>query len=248
MHSTRHNAGFTLVEVLVIAPIVILVVATIVGFMTLLTGDSLVTNQRSRLANSVQTALSSIEDDVRLSYSLLDSSTSLPSPQGPGGGSGTFNNNAQYLVLEMAATTANPQGSASRSLVYYANQPNACGLGEEHNTTLDMQIIYFVENGTLYKRTYVPDYTAGDLCAEPWQKNSCSESQVSSVSRCIVADEIIAQDVSTFTLSYYATPSSPTTSASAANATTVRTVIETSAEVAGKTATFNGAIRATKIN
>jgi type II secretory pathway pseudopilin PulG len=65
MHTS--SKGFTLVEVLVVIPIVILVIATIVGAMTLLSGDALVANQRIRLTESVQSALSAIEQDVRMS-------------------------------------------------------------------------------------------------------------------------------------------------------------------------------------
>ncbi len=93
------NAGFTLVEMLVVAPLVILLVGVIIGFITTITGDALTTNRRGAITYSAQQALDIIERDIRLSSNFLDSSGSLPSEQRPSSGT-EFKTSDGYLILE----------------------------------------------------------------------------------------------------------------------------------------------------
>lgn len=249
MHTS--SKGFTLVEVLVVIPIVILVIATIVGAMTLLSGDALVANQRIRLTESVQSALSAIEQDVRMSYTIMNTSANIPSPQGVGSnftGTGAFADNTKYLVLELPATDASPYSNATRNLVRRANTPNPCGASSEVNTTFTVQVIYFVSNSVLYRRTYVPDFIASDLCSTPWQQNSCTAAYITAASRCRVADETIAENVTQLSIEYFQSPEQTTATTDAEEASTVRVAVSTGASVANKAIGFTGAVRASKIN
>ncbi|MDO4773638.1 MAG: hypothetical protein Q4A37_00745 [Candidatus Saccharibacteria bacterium] len=64
------QTGFTLVEILVIAPVVILVLAGLVATIVFSTGSAMRSSARSQLQYEVLAALDRIEADVKLSKSL----------------------------------------------------------------------------------------------------------------------------------------------------------------------------------
>ena len=66
----QNSQGFTLIEILAIAPVIILVLAGIIGLIINLTGSSMVTSAKSQLQSDVLTALDRIEADVRISTTL----------------------------------------------------------------------------------------------------------------------------------------------------------------------------------
>lgn len=70
MHRNKEN-GLTLVEILVIAPIIILLIGTFVAFILQLTGDAVAENARIALLNDVNSSLDRIESDVKLSGAFL---------------------------------------------------------------------------------------------------------------------------------------------------------------------------------
>ena len=74
---TASQPGFTLVEMLVVAPIVILVVGGIVALLIALVGDVLIARERNSMAYNTQDALNLIEQDVRLS-SNIQATTGTP--------------------------------------------------------------------------------------------------------------------------------------------------------------------------
>jgi hypothetical protein len=151
----------------------------------------------------------------------MNTSANIPSPQGVGSnftGTGAFADNTKYLVLELPATDASPYSNATRNLVRRANTPNPCGASSEVNTTFTVQVIYFVSNSVLYRRTYVPDFIASDLCSTPWQQNSCTAAYITAASRCRVADETIAENVMHLSIEYFQSPEQTTATTDAVDA------------------------------
>lgn len=69
--NNTQQSGFTLVEILVIAPVVILVLAGMVGAIVLSTGSAMRSSARSQLQYEVLSALDRIEADVKLSKSFI---------------------------------------------------------------------------------------------------------------------------------------------------------------------------------
>ena len=67
MSHSKSQRGFTLVEMLVISPLVIIILAGIVGIVISLTTESMRTTARSQLQNEVQAVLDRMEEDVRTS-------------------------------------------------------------------------------------------------------------------------------------------------------------------------------------
>lgn len=249
--ANRPQSGFTLIEVLLVAPIIILAVMIVVGLMVVMTGDVIISRQRVAFAYSNQTALDQIEQDIRTGTQALATSGSLPSPQGSDAGfTGTaaFANPGSYLVIEANATTANPIDS-TRQLVFYASQPYACGsANESNNSTMRVKIIYYVDGTTLRRRTIVPSYTSSSVCQTPWQRNSCKNGSTAA-SICQGYDDTVASNVSAFTVSYYPNSSSTTSVPSPDNTTgTVVVSLTQSGLAAGGTVSYTGTMRASLLN
>lgn len=242
MRSSTRAAGLTLVELLIVSPLVILTVAVMIGFAVNMTGDVLITRERTQTVYTAQAALDRIEQDIRVSTSILPTSGTLPSPQGRNStftGTSAFANPAIYLVLEQYATTGSPYYD-SRELVYYANSPNACS-AKEYNTPMQIKVIYYLDDTTLRRRTVVPP---GTVCDPAWQRNSCKNNNSSGI--CRARDEVIAEGVSSLAFTYYQTPGG--TSAISPPDITTRTVLTTisiTKEAAGRSVSSTSVMRAT---
>lgn len=244
--------GFTLVELLVIAPVAVLVIAGIIALMINLVGDSTISRDRSISAYNLQSALDRIEQDARLATVFLSSYSMLNTPQGRDDTTGAFSASSPNndLIVNQYATTSSPL-NVNRQVVYYKSQPNACGAANTIlNPALTVKIIYFLKSGSLWRRTIVPAWSlsASDqtaVCDTPWQRNSCSLSATFNA-YCQSRDELILDNVSSITTTYYTTGSSTTTNPVVAKS--IRTVVTQSKTVAGETITNSGVARATRTN
>jgi type II secretory pathway pseudopilin PulG len=259
--------GFTLIEVLVVAPIVILVVGTFIAAMTYLTGDALQESARVRMMNDTHAALERIENDVRLSGAFLSvNNMALTSPQGFNDATQNFTNvglpTGGALVLNTFVTDRNPL-TAGKNMVFLANAPNACGSGTFYqNQIMTMNTVYFVKNNTLWKRTLATNGYDTKDCAgiTPWQRPSCSPGVSGTL--CLSQDEAILSVSDQGSLSmltdYYTTASSTTEVAGATTGTdsarqsslnstnTVRITLRVTDRVAGQDISQQAYVRATR--
>jgi type II secretory pathway pseudopilin PulG len=186
---TSQQKGFTLVEMLVVAPIVILAIGAFLTAIIAMTGEVLASRASNTLSYNVQDALNRIEQDVKLSNSFLaTNNVTLDPTNNPT----TTNHNQGYnddataftsiggvsgtsLILNMVATTTNPI-STSSSYVFLKNKPNDCS-NPQGNTPFTYNIVYYVKNSTLYRRVIMPNNytdTTNTVCSTPWQQPSCS--------------------------------------------------------------------------
>lgn len=262
MHSmfapTKRHAGFTLVEVLIISPLVILVVALIVAVMVGMAGTALQTRERNNLTYDMQEGLNQIESDIRLATRVVDATGTLATGQGSNNnftGTAAFSTSAVVLVLEQYSTSKSPLDPA-RTLLYYSS-PNACDSSQRHlNPTLQHQVIFFLDDGTLKRRTIV-DFAADTVCDSGttdtlasvnspgiWQRNSC---KTTDTSRCFSLDTIIARNISSVNFLYYDSSSDTTPSAPSDTTASIRTTITGAKPVAGDTITHTASLRASRI-
>lgn len=256
----RHQLkkGFTLVEMLVIAPILILVIGGFIVVLISMVGDAMKSRDSNALVYNTQESLDRIEQDIRLGV-LFDTTTgTLTSPQGSNNGTAAFTNatvnGSDTLIIRTLSTDKNP-GDSARQIIYYENQPNACGATQNYNNPLISTVIYYVANNALYRRVIVPSYTttsgqSNSVCATPWQQNSCSPGIAGA--QCQTQDAKLMDDVSSLTVKYYSDPSAPAGSeipaTSAPSAVTISAAINSSKNSAGAALTNTAAVRATKIN
>lgn len=227
MFARLHNRlpkkdGFTIVEMLVIAPIVILTIGAFITVIVNMTGEVLATRSANVLAYDIQDALARIEEDVKLSTTFLAQTNISPltSPQGIGNDSTPFQNvdttNGDALVLNTLATTGNPLLNTS-SLIYLINKPNACSSTLlTQNNPMATNIVYFVktDNGvsSLWRRMIsTADYTTAG-CSAPWQQPSCNPTYMTtnpgSSTFCKTQDIKLVDYVnpSDFSIEYFSTP------------------------------------------
>jgi len=264
-HSPK--AGFTIIEMLIIAPIVILTIGAFITAIVSMTGEVLATRSANALAYNIQDALNRIEEDVKLSTTFLEANhVSLTSPQGYNNDAATnFANvgaNGNMLILNTLATTGNPLSSTS-GLVYLDDKPNDCLSTQfNQNTPMTMNVVYFVKNNTLWRRTIAPsNYLTGGGCSiVPWQQPSCTTAGGFCKTQDVrLIDGINASD---FVVQYFntadATAANSVASDSAAtpsdryaalqSTTTVGVTINVTKTAAGREISQAGTIRATKLD
>ena len=258
----KKSEGFTLIEMLIIAPIVIIAISGFIALMVTLVGKVLLSRDQTAVTYDSQNALDRIEQDVKLSTKFLTTSGNLPSPQGSDNnytGTAAFSNTSNTLILNMLATDSNPR-TWDRWLMYYDNQPNPCGGTQTSNRAFSVRVMYYINNGTLWRRTYVPPWDlntsspdSNTICTYsssyyPWQENSCSPGYSSS--QCQTEDERIMDNISALNVQYFSTPGG-TTDLGAANATSASTVnvsIVGAKTTAGNNFTVTSSLRGTKLN
>ncbi len=247
---SRRTAGFTLVEILVISPILILTIGGFVYTLTTIVSDALAIRDTNTMVYETQTALDRIEQDARLSIQFPSSTGPLPSPQGSDNGfAGTagFTAGQNVLIMSTLSTTINPL-DPTRQVVYYS-APNVCGSTQVYNPPLITTVIYYVNNGSLYRRTYLPTPGAGQLCGSPWQQNSCSPGYTNTT-QCQTSDAKLMDNVQSLSTAYYGNAASTTDLgyANAATATTIGATIVGNKTTAGQAVSNTATMRVSKIN
>lgn len=260
-HHKKH-AGFTLIELLIIAPIVIIAISGFIALMISVVGKVLLTRDQAAMSYDAQNALNRIEEDVRLSAKFLTTTGTLPAPQGSNNnftGTAAFTNTSNTLILNALATDSNPR-TADRWLMYYDNQPNPCGDEESNNRVFSIRIIYFIKDGSLWRRTYVPSWNlntsnpdANTICTfssdyYPWQQNSCSPGYTSS--QCQTEDERVMDNITSLNVQYFADPNSTTDlgASGAESASAINVTITGGKTTAGNAFTTSSTLRVAKLN
>lgn len=250
----KKNTGFTLVEMLIIAPLAIILVGGLIAAIVALTSKVMITQARNDLTYASNNALSQIETDTQSSLSFMADSGTIAAPQGSGGtptytGSGKFLATNNHLILEMMATDRNPL-NPDKQIVRYKDSPNPCGANESLNTPMTVKVIYFVNSDKqLFRRVVSPELLGTDnTCEDSWQVNTCTNgfSGGSSGTVCGAKDELMATGVTKLNVDYYADPSSTTTLAksAASSAKGIEVTIDSSRDTAGETIKASYSIRA----
>lgn len=255
---SHHKAhGFTIVEVLVIAPLALLVIAGLVTAMVAMISDTLVTNARSVVIYNTQDALGRIEQDARVSINFMGTFSGIRSPQGRDNATAPFQASSGDLILTQQATTSSPY-EQTRELVYYKNQPNDCGTTKNANRVLLSRAVYFLSNGSLWRRTIFNDVNknvsvdGNTICDTPYQRNSCTPLSPAPTlsttlgSTCQTYDERLVDNVTAFTTTYYT--ASGVTTTDPTQALSIKVDLTVSQTVAGQPVTQSGSIRVVRSN
>ncbi len=278
MHHTSREKGFTLIEMLVIAPIVILAIGAFITVIISMTGEVLASRASNNLTYNVQDAINRIEQDTKLSIGFLaQNNITLAAGSNQG-----YNNNdtsdftnvggvsGTSLVLNMLVTNGSPLSSSS-GIVYLTDQPNSCASSLiQDNTPMTMNVIYFVKTdsntniSSLWRRTIMPSNynTPAARCSTPFQQPSCAPGVTSSL--CATNDVKLVEGVPAggFFVQYFTAANndipdavSSDTAASVVNRNialratpTVAISIAASQTVAGKTIERSATLRATRLD
>ena len=236
---------------LVIAPLIVIVVATIVGFMISLVGSVTIANSRSQVQYDAQEALNQIEQDAFLSTAFVSSYTP-PSPQGKNDATAPFISGSNDIIFNQQGVSSNPADPA-RELVYYANRPNACGGGNHQvNDPFSIKIVYFIKNNSLYRRSIVPTWNtnatpdANTVCSPVWQRNSCTTIS----GNCVTKDALLLTNVTSLamTVTYYkkSDPSKTPITGDLSTADTLNVALTIGAKAGGETTTYSTELAASR--
>lgn len=256
--------GFTIVEMAIIAPVVVLTIVAFVTLVVSLTGDTVASRSTTQLSYNIQNALSLIESDIKYSSQFIEQNdVTLTSPQGLNNDTTVFDNvTSTYtaLILRSSASTDNPL-SGPITPVYLSNSPNACGSASvSQNTVMSYNIVYFVSNNTLWRRVLMrSDYgTAG--CSVPWQQPSCAIGQTAAF--CKSQDVKVLENVSNFGVAYYLSGDSDTALSNASDynqtdpvrrldlndSNTTKISLTASSVAGGRTISSSGSLRVTQLS
>lgn len=218
--------GFTIVELLLAVTVSSIVIIVFIGMIMttyLRFGRNTV---QLELNGNLQNALADVERDIRFSTKY---STGLPSPfsdtNAPSGGwthKGTPTDaDKRALILKANATTNNPYSPTRQPLYVNGGLTNPYIIQDPLlncsttppagtlyiNPQLPFYIVYFVSNNNLYRRIVTDTSTTVCNGAQQYQKQSCPTGTGGS---CTVKDEIIATDVTRFSVNYYQQTDDPT--------------------------------------
>jgi prepilin-type N-terminal cleavage/methylation domain-containing protein len=208
MKTRNTQAGFTLVELMIVMIVTTILSLTIAAFVeTWLQQESLST-ARTNLLSNAENALDMINNDIKLSGSV-DSDNRWADANGPGGNQYGWTSGSQILVLAKAAV------DSSNNIIF--SDPS------KYITQKDNEI-YYLSGTTLYRRTLASS-SSGDAavttCPTALATPTCP------------ADEVVATGVSNLTFTYYDASENVVTPA---NARSVQTTITMSSLVGGQTA------------
>jgi len=262
------NRGFTLVEMLIVAPIVILVIGIFISAIISMTGAVLVSRGANALSFSINDAMTRIDQDVKASGGFLAYSFTPLAGQG-------FNNtnldttyfqnasvaNGNMLILNSYATDQNPL-TPTRNVINLMNAPFGCSSPSvNQNAKLMTNTVYFIKNinsvNTLWRRVLMPanyNNTTTTVCTPPpWQKPTCAVGVVSA--NCVANDQELVDGITGMTINYYdssrnliSDASDPTKLdavrlAALQTAASVNVSITAQKILAGRTVTQSGSIR-----
>ena len=263
-HST---AGFTLIEVAIVVPILALTVLSLLTALTAIIRTSAMTRSQVNITYDLRSALNTIEDDVLLTSLLLPTIDStltgvitVSDPYKPTTNGNTWSylgdsSSIRTLILRRYATTTNSY-APTRQAVYL--NANGCGATTIYtNEALSINVIYFIKNNNLYRRILTD--TSKATCSTQYQKQSCPTIESLGGSRnaiCKADDEMILANVTNFNITYltdsrYDTAYAAYTvgnSALVSTAGTIKVDITARAGVGSQAVTSSSSIRITKLN
>lgn len=177
-HFRRLQNGFTLVELSVATAVTGILIIVIMGFAVNAFVQISIDSARSDLLREAQISLDSVTQDIRLSSNSFELSSILD--DNAPGNSDTWVGDADTLILAVAALDSNRDVIFADPLNYTSEKNNR---------------IYFVDNGTLYRRTLAADVANNAV------STSCPASQ--SASNGCPRDSQLAQNVESFSVQYY---------------------------------------------
>lgn len=199
----RWSSGVTLVELLIVVTLIPLIIVSFIVVLDKVMKDAAESTAQAQLSSDVSFASDWLEKDIRSATSF---EPTISSPYGdsyePGGGWSYVGNGSddRVLILSLPSTTLR-DGSSNREITYQDDGFN-CSTQLTYNPILTYRAVYFVDNGTLYKRVLTD--TSTPTCNGQIQKQSCPESEKPTwSSECEVQDEVLATNVSQFSVDYY---------------------------------------------
>lgn len=236
-----NQSGFTLVEVAIIVPIMIIIAVSILAMLITLVTSTMIPNARGIIMQDQQKAFDNIESDINSSTRLLSTlpsgftdsaSTDYASPP-----SGTT-----VLRIETFNQITNPNDTTGTKTI-----PAFMGSAPCTNTTVltkeniaPIVIVYFVRDNSLYRRTLVDNTLA--TCGTKLAKQTCSTCSSKDLQL------LRASSVTKFEVIYYSSAQNDTITTDPTQAKSARITITATLDTVGQTVEYTATIRIVRLN
>jgi competence protein ComGC len=241
MKLLKRSSGFTLVELLVVGPIIMVVVLGIVTFLFNEYGNLTQQNGQLNLQVEAQNILFSLQDDIWYANSITsDINSNLSDSYAPQGG-WKYNTSPQTLIISTPALTKNHR-DPTRTAVYLNESTCTPPDGNGVNSALYDSVIYFVSGANLYKRILTAPANLA-ICGVPFNKQTCPPANASPS---CPADKLMSDHLATFSITYYDTGNSVVTTPE--NAESIKVSIGLADKAFAQNISASSSLRLRKIN
>ncbi len=206
MRIRKEQSGFTLVELLVISPIILVTVMAGVTFLFNEYGRVIKQDGQLNLQLEAQDILFGLQDDLWYANQFAsDMNGNLTDSYAPSGG-WKSNTTPPTLIVSLPALTTN-QRNPNRLPVYINESTCTPPDGNGQNSVLYDNVIYFVSGTNLYKRTLTAPASLA-VCNTPYEKQTCPPANATASCH---ADVLLSDHIASFAVTYYDTGNSVTT-------------------------------------
>lgn len=195
---SNKEKGFTLVEVVVVLPMMLITLAAIGALLMNVYVSLSEKTGRLEMELEGQSTLFAMRDDLFYATRFAGTNQSDTTDAfEPTGGWNAIRDKA--LIVYEASYTKNRQ-SVDRKLIRKDNSPKPCSsIDVDQNNYSINTIIYFQQGSNLYRRVLIPDQA--NNCDITYRQQTCPAANVPT--SCSVADTLIAQNVKTYDITYY---------------------------------------------
>lgn len=194
------SKGFTLVELLVISPILMVTVLATITFLFNEYGSITKQNGQLNLQLEAQSLIFGLQDDIWYANQFVsDKNANLVDDYGPGGG-WTYNTIPPTLIINTAALTKSHRDPL-RMPVYINESTCTPPDGNGTNSVLYNNVIYFASGTNLYKRVLTAPPSMA-ICGGLYVKQTCPSAKSSAS---CPSDILLSSHLNTFGVTYYDT-------------------------------------------
>jgi competence protein ComGC len=203
-----NNHGFTLIEVLIMSPIIMITVVLLMSYLFNQYGQLTKQGALINLQVEAQSIIFGMQDDILFAKSFeSDKNANLTDTYQPGGGWSSATTPPTLIISDLALTTN--KRSENRKPVYINTLGCAPDDVLQQNDELYNNTIYFVSGGTkLFKRTLSAP-AAMSTCGTSFQKQTCPSANSSPT---CPPDKLLTDKLNTFSVTYYDTGNTVVTS------------------------------------
>ena len=189
--------GFTLIEVLVVAPLMMMTIIIMMTYLFNLFGQLTQEGASLRLTTDAQLITLALQDDIYFANAFVSTINSgLADTYDPSGG-WQYNTSPETLIISTPALTKNNR-DPDRQPVYINTE--GCEPGNiSNNSFLYNNIVVFVSGTNLYKRTLTAPNNIS-TCGTSYDKQTCPEDQSSTT---CPKDILLSDKLNSFQISYF---------------------------------------------